>query len=82
MLSENMYNQNTANTVSLFPSQYVVPATLVHYARKMTLEHIGMGVKNPFSSPLQHYMWLIAICLWAGVCQIFVTLYLVGKDSY
>lgn len=62
--------------------QYVVPATLVHYARKMTLEHIGMGVKNPFSSPLQHYMWLVAICLWAGVCQIFVTLYLVGKDSY
>ncbi|MPC76903.1 Transmembrane protein 104 [Portunus trituberculatus] len=49
--------------------QYIVPATLVYYARKMTLQHIGMGVKNPFSAPLQHSAWIVVICLWAALCQ-------------
>lgn len=59
--------------------QYVVPATLVYYARKMTLQHIGMGVKNPFSSPLQHSIFLIVICGWAILCWIFVSIYLFGE---
>ncbi|XP_071514531.1 transmembrane protein 104 isoform X1 [Panulirus ornatus] len=59
--------------------QYVVPATLVYYSRKMTLQHIGMGVKNPFSSPLQHPAWLIMICVWAALCQAFVTIYLIEE---
>ncbi|XP_050699171.1 transmembrane protein 104-like isoform X2 [Eriocheir sinensis] len=59
--------------------QYVVPATLVYYARKMTLQHIGMGVKNPFSAPLQHSAWLVVICIWAALCQVFVTLYLIEE---
>lgn len=59
--------------------QYIVPATLVYYARKMTLQHIGMGVKNPFSAPLQHSAWIVVICLWAALCQVFVTLYLIEE---
>ncbi|KAG7165474.1 Transmembrane protein 104-like [Homarus americanus] len=59
--------------------QYVVPATLVYYARKMTLQYIGMGVKNPFSAPLQHSAWLVIICVWAALCQVFVTIYLIEE---
>ncbi|CAL4232615.1 unnamed protein product, partial [Meganyctiphanes norvegica] len=39
--------------------QYVVPATLVYQARKSTLLHIGMGVKNPHAAPLQHNLFLV-----------------------
>ncbi|KAK4312903.1 hypothetical protein Pmani_015703 [Petrolisthes manimaculis] len=59
--------------------QYVVPATLVYHARKMTLKHIGMGVRNPFSAPLQHTAWLALTCIWAALCQVFVTIYLVEE---
>ncbi|KAB7504216.1 Transmembrane protein, partial [Armadillidium nasatum] len=61
--------------------QYVVPATLVYFARKITLQRIGMGVKNPFRSPLQHNIFLGVICLWAVVCQILVSLYLFKQDD-
>ncbi|KAK7082107.1 hypothetical protein SK128_019842, partial [Halocaridina rubra] len=58
--------------------QYVVPATLVIYARRMTLQHIGMGVKNPFASPLQHSSFVVVICIWTLLCWVLVSIYLFG----
>uniref|UniRef100_A0A2P2I805 Transmembrane protein 104-like n=1 Tax=Hirondellea gigas TaxID=1518452 RepID=A0A2P2I805_9CRUS len=61
--------------------QYVVPATLVYNARRMTLQRIGMGVRNPFISPVKANWCLYLIGSWAVVCWVFVSVYLLQPDT-
>ncbi|XP_049853891.1 transmembrane protein 104 homolog isoform X3 [Schistocerca gregaria] len=53
--------------------QYFIPAALVLAARKKTMEVIGMGVKNDFSSPFSGRGWVIFVIIWAIACLILVS---------
>ncbi|XP_040578418.1 transmembrane protein 104 [Lepeophtheirus salmonis] len=53
--------------------QYVIPGFLVYYARKVTTQTIGVGVKNPHGSFFKHTYWIIFVQLWALLCVAFVT---------
>ncbi|XP_023213625.1 transmembrane protein 104-like isoform X2 [Centruroides sculpturatus] len=53
--------------------QYIVPATLVYYARKDALTALGLGVKNKHMSPFHHTAWIIFVLVWSAACIIFVT---------
>jgi amino acid permease len=50
--------------------QYVIPAMLVFCARKQT---ILFSDRNIHESPFKGKFWIIFVCIWAGVCMIFVT---------
>ncbi|XP_067005203.2 transmembrane protein 104 homolog isoform X2 [Anabrus simplex] len=53
--------------------QYLIPAFLVVYARKRTLEVIGMGVKNDFASPFSGKGWVVFVVIWAITCIVLVS---------
>lgn len=53
--------------------QYVIPAALVYCARKHTLQVIGMGVKNNFTSPFYRKGWLYFVLVWALASVILVS---------
>lgn len=55
--------------------QYVVPATLVYYARKDSLLALGLGVRNNYTSPFKGNIWIIFVLMWSVACVIFVSVY-------
>lgn len=60
--------------------QYVVPALLVHYARRQSpfdddaLAGEGLRVKRSFMSPFKHHVWIYFTLAWAAISIIFVTI--------
>jgi len=58
--------------------QYVVPAALVHTARRRTLQRIGMGVRNPLRAPVRGAWAVWAVLGWAGLCWLFSSLHMAG----
>lgn len=53
--------------------QYIVPAFLVYYARQDTKMTIGHAVKNTYTSPFRHTVWVVAVMVWAVASVVFVT---------
>ena len=53
--------------------QYIIPATLVYYARKEAGNVIGTGVKNQHASPFRGTAWVVLVVLWAIACIVLVT---------
>jgi len=53
--------------------QYVVPAFLVYFGRKVTHKAIGVGVKNQHESWFKSTGWIIFVQVWAAGCVVLVT---------
>lgn len=61
--------------------QYVVPALLVHFARKKAMNVFG-SYNNKYQSPFRHTFWIIVVLIWYVVCFIFVTYYKVTSAGH
>jgi len=53
--------------------QYVVPAFLVYFGRKVTHKTVGVGVKNQHESWFKSTAWIVFVQVWALGCVILVT---------
>lgn len=53
--------------------QYVIPATLVFFARRSCKRDLGTIRGNQFASPFRHNFWIVFVLLWSAVCVVFVT---------
>jgi len=53
--------------------QYIVPALLVYFGRKVTRKAIGIGVKNQHESWFKSTAWIVFVQVWALGCVVLVT---------
>ena len=53
--------------------QYIVPAFLVYYSRRVTRAAIGPGVTNDHRSWFRATTWVVFVNLWAVGCVVLVT---------
>ncbi|XP_061906299.1 transmembrane protein 104 [Entelurus aequoreus] len=61
--------------------QYVVPALLVHYARRHVEPVMGRDAINKHRSPFRHAVWVWFVVLWAVFCLMFVTANIILTDA-
>lgn len=56
--------------------QYVIPALMAYYARKLLAQEFSdpdKPIRNSFSSPFQHVFFIVFVLIWAIACVVFVT---------
>ncbi|KAH8406411.1 hypothetical protein KR222_005844, partial [Zaprionus bogoriensis] len=57
--------------------QYVIPISMVYFARRTCTELLGSGISNPFHSPFKSNSWLVFILFWSISCVLLVTINIV-----
>lgn len=74
-----LYTENLTSLVAFTGSfagagiQYIIPITLVYYARITCRDLLGNGVVNRFQSPFRSTFWLLFVLLWSIACITLIT---------